>query len=117
MTRNVLIGVLGLGWLMWLYNVVRYRGLARTTNGLITQNTRLIESNESLRWQNASLLAERAHRIRADAATVGDPRLVIDLTDTDDVGTLHDETTDAGGTDVGSTDAGGTGVGDTDVGG
>ena len=58
---GVLIG-LGIGWLLWLYNVVRYRGLARTTRALIAQNTRLIEANESLRWQNGSLLAELDRR-------------------------------------------------------
>ena len=95
MARNVLTGVLGAGWLLWLYNVVRYRGLARTATGLIEQNTRLIEANESLRWQSASLLAERDHRIRADAGAVHDPG-VIDLTDTGDVGAApHDESTDA----------------------
>ena len=31
MTRtDVLIALLGLGWVAWLYNVVRYRGLSRT---------------------------------------------------------------------------------------
>jgi hypothetical protein len=55
---GVLIGLLGIGWVLWLYNVVRYRGLARTTRQLIAQNTRLIEANESLRWQSGSLLAE-----------------------------------------------------------
>jgi len=61
-TDNLLFGLLGLGWLLWLYNVVRYRGLSRTTKSLIAQNTRLIESNESLRWQNGSLLAELGRR-------------------------------------------------------
>lgn len=58
---GVLIG-LGIGWFLWLYNVVRYRGLARTTRELIAQNSRLIEANESLRWQNGSLLAELDRR-------------------------------------------------------
>ena len=97
MNRNVLMGVLGAGWLLWLYNVVRYRGLARTTRGLIAQNTRLIEANESLRWQNSSLLGERAYRMRA-AARARDPGLVIDLTDVGDVSVPDDESTDAGST-------------------
>jgi hypothetical protein len=93
------MGVLGAGWLVWLYNVVRYRGLARTTRGLIAQNTRLIEANESLRWQNSSLLGERAYRIRADArARDRDLDLVIDLTDVGDVSVPDDESTDAGST-------------------
>jgi hypothetical protein len=80
MTRtDVLIGLLGLGWLAWLYNVVRYRGLSRTARGLIAQNTRLIEANESLRWQNGSLLAELGHRKRAEPVA-RDPNPVIDLT-------------------------------------
>jgi hypothetical protein len=58
----VLVGLLGIGWILWLYNVVRYRGLARTTRELIAQNTRLIDTNESLRWQNRSLLAELDRR-------------------------------------------------------
>jgi hypothetical protein len=82
MTRTeLLIGLLSLGWLAWLYNVVRYRGLSRTARGLIDQNTRLIETNESLRWQNGSLLAELGHRKRAEPV-VRDPDDVIDLTGT-----------------------------------
>jgi hypothetical protein len=65
-TDDLLIGLLSLGWIAWLYNVVRYRGLSRTARGLIAQNTRLIEANESLRWQNGSLLAELGHRKRAE---------------------------------------------------
>jgi hypothetical protein len=76
--RGVLIGMLALGWLLWLYNLARYRGLARTAHNLITQNTRLIETNESLRWQNSSLLAERTRRGLEDAAR--DRGEVIDLT-------------------------------------
>jgi hypothetical protein len=84
MTRtDVLIGLLGLGWLAWLYNVVRYRGLSRTARGLIAQNTRLIEANESLRWQNGSLLAELGHRKRAQPVD-HDPKRVIDLTGSGD---------------------------------
>lgn len=80
MTRtNVLIGLLALGWLAWLYNVVRYRGLSRTARGLIAQNTRLIETNESLRWQNGSLLAELGHRKQA-APVAHDSKRLIDLT-------------------------------------
>ena len=78
---DVLIGLLSLGWLAWLYNVVRYRGLSRTARGLIAQNTRLIEANESLRWQNASLLAELGRRKRAETV-VRDRNDVIDLTGT-----------------------------------
>ena len=82
MTRtNVLIGLLALGWLAWLYNVVRYRGLSRTARGLIAQNTRLIEANESLRWQTGSLLAELGHRKRS-APVAHDAERVIDLTGT-----------------------------------
>ena len=85
MTRtDVLIALLSLGWLAWLYNVVRYRGLSRTARGLIEQNTRLIEANESLRWQNGSLLGELGHRKRAEpVAHEAGP--VIDLTAGDDV--------------------------------
>jgi hypothetical protein len=84
MTRtDVLIAVLSLGWLAWLYNVVRYRGLSRTARGLIEQNTRLIEANESLRWQNGSLLGELGHRKRAEpVAREAGP--VIDLTGSGD---------------------------------
>ena len=84
MTRtDVLIALLSLGWLAWFYNVVRYRGLSRTARGLIEQNTRLIEANESLRWQNGSLLGELGHRKRAEP--VGrEPDPVIDLTATAD---------------------------------
>ena len=93
-TDNLLFGLLGLGWLLWLYNVVRYRGLSRTTKSLIAQNTRLIESNESLRWQNGSLLAELGHRKRAEP--VGrepdhDPDRVIDLTVEPDEVPLRDD--------------------------
>jgi hypothetical protein len=69
----VLICLLGIGWVLWFYNVVRYRGLARTTRALITQNSRLIEANESLRWQNGSLLAELGRRKARDE--------VLDLTE------------------------------------
>lgn len=83
-TDDLLIGLLGLGWLSWLYNVVRYRGLSRTARGLIAQNTRLIEANESLRWQNGSLLAELGHRKRAEPVArepvAREPDHVIDLT-------------------------------------
>jgi hypothetical protein len=72
---GVLIGLLAIGWLLWLYNVVRYRGLARTARELIAQNTRLIDANESLRWQNRSLLAELDRRKRDR---------VINLTDTEE---------------------------------
>jgi hypothetical protein len=103
MTRNVLTGALGVGWLLWLYNLVRYRGLARTTRRLIEQNTRLIDANESLRWQNSSLLAERTRRPRPPTATAREPDAVIDLTGTDarsgtDAGDArpHDESRDAG---------------------
>jgi hypothetical protein len=88
MTRtDVLIALLGLGWFAWLYNVVRYRGLSRTARGLIDQNTRLIEVNESLRWQNGSLLAELGHRKRAEPVARDperDPERVIDLTGSGD---------------------------------
>jgi hypothetical protein len=78
---DVLIAVLSLGWVAWLYNVVRYRGLSRTARGLIEQNTRLIEANESLRWQNGSLLGELGHRKRVEpVAREANP--VIDLTGT-----------------------------------
>jgi hypothetical protein len=80
MTRTeALITLLGLGWIAWLYNVVRYRGLTRTARGLIDQNTRLIEANESLRWQNGSLLAELGHR-KQSRPVAHDPEQVIDLT-------------------------------------
>ena len=76
---DVLIALLSLGWVAWLYNVVRYRGLSRTARGLIDQNTRLIEANESLRWQNGSLLGELGLRKRAEPVA-RDPNSVIDLT-------------------------------------
>ena len=82
-TDNLLFGLLGLGWLLWLYNVVRYRGLSRTARGLIAQNTRLIEANESLRWQNGSLLSELGLRKRVEPVA-RDPNSVIDLTARDD---------------------------------
>jgi hypothetical protein len=69
----LLLVLLGIGWALWLYNVVRYRGLARTTRELIAQNTRLIDANESLRWQNKSLLAELDRRKAREG--------VIDLTE------------------------------------
>lgn len=81
MTRtDVLIALLGLGWVAWLYNVVRYRGLSRTARGLIDQNTRLIEANESLRWQNGSLLGELGLRKRVEPVARGAKPPVIDLT-------------------------------------
>lgn len=76
---DVLIALLGLGWLLWLYNVIRYRGLARTARGLIAQNTRLIDANESLRWQNGSLLGELGYRKRVEPVA-HDRNDVIDLT-------------------------------------
>ncbi|TML86450.1 MAG: hypothetical protein E6G06_20615 [Actinobacteria bacterium] len=79
---DVLIALLSLGWVAWLYNVVRYRGLSRTARGLIDQNTRLIEANESLRWQNGSLLGELGLRKRAEPVA-RDPNAVIDLTGSD----------------------------------
>ena len=84
MTRtDVLIALLSLGWVAWIYNVVRYRGLSRTARGLIAQNTRLIEANESLRWQNGSLLSELGLRKRVEPVA-RDPNSVIDLTVRDD---------------------------------
>ena len=84
MTRtDVLIALLSLGWVAWIYNVVRYRGLSRTARGLIAQNTRLIEANESLRWQNGSLLSELGLRKRVEPVA-RDPNSVIDLTARDD---------------------------------
>jgi len=78
---DVLIALLSLGWVAWLYNVVRYRGLSRTARGLIDQNTRLIEANESLRWQNGSLLGELGHRKRVEPGR-REANPVIDLTGT-----------------------------------
>jgi hypothetical protein len=77
--NDALTGLLGLGWLLWLYNVIRYRGLARTARGLIAQNTRLIDANESLRWQNGSLLGELGYRKRVEPVA-RDRNDVIDLT-------------------------------------
>ena len=93
-TDELLIGLSGLGWLLWLYNVVRYRGLSRTARGLIAQNTRLIEANESLRWQNGSLLAELGHRKQAEPvahAPEHAPDHVIDLTTKADEGSRRDD--------------------------
>ena len=91
MTRTeALIALLGLGWVAWLYNVVRYRGLSRTARGLIDQNTRLIEANESLRWQNGSLLAELGHRKRT-RPVARDPEQVIDLTSARDDAARRDD--------------------------
>jgi hypothetical protein len=85
MTRtDVLIALLSLGWVAWLYNVVRYRGLSRTARGLIDQNTRLIEANESLRWQNGSLLGELGYRKKRAERVAHEADPVIDLTGSGD---------------------------------
>ena len=82
-TDDLLIGLLGLGWLVALQRRP-LPGLSRTARGLIAQNTRLIEANESLRWQNGSLLAELGHRKRAEPVArepvAREPDHVIDLT-------------------------------------